>query len=107
MALRMMRPLIRVEAASRLYESPPADGSVQPLYYNAAARITTGLAPELLLAHLQRVEQWIGRRRAPMWAPRPIDIDIALYDDTVLQSDELTIPHPRLTERAFVVRPLL
>jgi 2-amino-4-hydroxy-6-hydroxymethyldihydropteridine diphosphokinase len=107
LALRMLRPLIRLEGVSRLYESPAADGSEQPLYYNAAASVVTGLAPEQLLAHLKRVEHWIGRRRAPRWSPRPIDIDTALYNDLTLETEDLTIPHPRLAERPFVVRPLL
>jgi 2-amino-4-hydroxy-6-hydroxymethyldihydropteridine diphosphokinase len=107
LALRMMGPLVRVDAVSKLYESPPADGSDQPLYYNAACRVVTGLGPDLLLAHAKRVEHMIGRRRAERWAARPIDIDIVLYDDVVLSGEALTVPHPRLTERTFVLRPLL
>jgi 2-amino-4-hydroxy-6-hydroxymethyldihydropteridine diphosphokinase len=107
MALRMLSPAVRVEAVSRLYESPPEDGSDQPSYYNAACSVVTELTPELLLAQVKRVEQAIGRRPAARWAARPIDIDIALYDDLVMESAALTIPHPRLEGRAFVVRPLL
>jgi 2-amino-4-hydroxy-6-hydroxymethyldihydropteridine diphosphokinase len=107
MALRMLAPLVRVEGVSRLYESAPADGSDQPLYYNAAARVVTGLGPDLLLAHLKHVERLIGRRPSPRWSPRPIDIDIVLFDDVVLRGEELSIPHPRLAERSFVLRPLL
>ena len=107
LALKMMAPLARVEAVSPLYESSAADGPGQPEYYNAVCRIVTGLGPDLLLAHLKRVEQMIGRRRAARWSPRPIDLDIALYDDVVLATAGLTVPHPRLTERAFVLRPLL
>ncbi len=107
MALRMLPPAVRVEAVSRLYESPPEDGSEQPSYYNAACSVVTELAPELLLAHVKRVEQAIGRRPAARWSARPIDIDIALYHDLILESEDLTIPHPRLEARAFVVRPLL
>ncbi|HXH21825.1 MAG TPA: 2-amino-4-hydroxy-6-hydroxymethyldihydropteridine diphosphokinase [Dehalococcoidia bacterium] len=107
LALRMLGPLVRVEAVSRLYQSPPADGSDQPDFYNAACRVVTGLGADLLLAHAKRVEHMIGRRPAPRWAPRPIDIDIALYGDLVLESEALTVPHPRLGERAFVLFPLL
>jgi 2-amino-4-hydroxy-6-hydroxymethyldihydropteridine diphosphokinase len=107
LALKMLAPLVRVEAVSPLYESPPADGSDQPLYYNAACRVVTGLPPDLLLTHIKRVEQMIGRRDAPRWSPRPIDIDILLFDDRVVETPALTVPHPRLTERAFVLRPLL
>ena len=106
LALRMLGPLVRVEAVSRLYQSPAADGSDQPDYYNAACRIVTGLGPDLLLAHVKRVEHMIGRRPSPRWSARPIDIDIALYNDVVLETESLTIPHPRLTERPFVLRPL-
>jgi 2-amino-4-hydroxy-6-hydroxymethyldihydropteridine diphosphokinase len=107
MALRMLAPLVRVEGVSRLYESAAEDGSSQPLYYNAAARVVTGLSPDLLLAHAKHVERLIGRRPSPRWSPRPIDIDIVLFNDVVLSGDKLSIPHPRLTERAFVLRPLL
>jgi 2-amino-4-hydroxy-6-hydroxymethyldihydropteridine diphosphokinase len=107
LAMRTMAPLVRVEAVSSLYESPPQDGSEQPLYYNAACRIVTGLSPELLLAHVKRVERLTGRRSAAHWAPRVIDIDVALYGERVIQSPALSVPHPRLTERPFVLRPLL
>lgn len=107
LALRMLAPLARVEAVSRLYESAPADGSDQPDYYDAACRIVTGLTPDLLLAHVKRVEYLLGRRPSGRWSARPIDIDILLFGDRVLETDALTIPHPRLAERAFAVRPLL
>lgn len=115
LALRMLEPLVRVEAVSSLWESPP-QGSVlslskgpadQPPYYNAACRVVTGLRPLPLLRHGQRVEHAIGRRAGERWGPRPIDIDIALYGDLVLSDADLTIPHPMLKERAFVLRPIL
>ena len=62
---------------------------------------------EDLLAYLKQIERDLGRGPAERWAPRPIDLDIVLYDDCVLKSDTLQIPHPRLPERAFVLRPLL
>ena len=107
MALRMFEPLARVEAISALYESPPQAPAPPPPYLNAACRIVSGLAPELLLRHLKRMEHLLGRRSAERWAPRPIDLDIALYDDRVIEAGGLSIPHPRLTERAFVLQPLL
>jgi 2-amino-4-hydroxy-6-hydroxymethyldihydropteridine diphosphokinase len=106
-ALRMLPPLARVDAVSPLYESPPQPPAPPPAYLNAAARLTTGLGPLLLLRHLKRIERLIGRREAPRWAPRPIDLDIALYDDQVWEDEALIVPHPRLGERAFVLRPLL
>jgi len=107
MALRMFEPLARVEAVSALYESPPQVPAPPPPYLNAACSIVTGLAPELLLRHLKRMEHLIGRRATERWAPRPIDLDIAIYNDQVIDDGDLVVPHPRLTERAFVLRPLL
>ena len=115
LALRMLEPLVRVEAVSSLYESPPQGGALslskgpagQPPYYNAACRVITGLRPLALLRHVQRVEDAIGRRAGERWGPRPVDIDIALYEDLVLSAAGLTIPHPMLKERAFVLRPVL
>ncbi len=107
LALKLLAPEVRIEAVSPLYESAPADGSGQPRYYNAAARVSTELSPKALLSRAKAIERAIGRRPAERWAPRPIDIDIALYGDLVLETPDLTIPHPRLSERAFVLRPLL
>jgi 2-amino-4-hydroxy-6-hydroxymethyldihydropteridine diphosphokinase len=107
MALRMFEPLARIEAVSALYESPPQPPSPPPPYLNAACRIVTGLSPDALLRHLKRIEHLIGRRDTQRWAPRPIDLDIALYHDQVIADGDLTVPHPRLKERAFVLRPLL
>jgi 2-amino-4-hydroxy-6-hydroxymethyldihydropteridine diphosphokinase len=106
-ALEAMAPLVHVEAVSALYESPPQPPAPPPSYYNAAARVTTELEPEALLHYLKQIEHDHGRRPSVRWAPRPIDLDIALYDNRVFESESLTIPHPRLTERNFVLRPLL
>jgi 2-amino-4-hydroxy-6-hydroxymethyldihydropteridine diphosphokinase len=113
LALRMLPPVVRVEAVSPLYESAPlalpagVATSPGPPYYNTACRVTTGLTPRALLNHVKRIEFEIGRRETTRWAPRPIDIDIALYDDTVVADADLVVPHPRLGERAFVLQPLL
>jgi 2-amino-4-hydroxy-6-hydroxymethyldihydropteridine diphosphokinase len=107
MALRMFEPLARVEAVSALYESPPQPPAPPPPYLNAACRIVTGLTPDALLRHLKNIEYLIGRRAGEHWAPRPIDLDIALFDDQVIDAGDLVIPHPRMTDRAFVLRPLL
>jgi len=106
-ALHMLPPQVEVEAVSSLYESPPQPPAPPPSYYNAAARVTTSLKPEALLRHLKRIERRLGREDRERWAPRPIDLDIALYDDLILNTDTLTIPHPRIPERAFVLQPLL
>jgi 2-amino-4-hydroxy-6-hydroxymethyldihydropteridine diphosphokinase len=106
-ALRLLPPDVVVEAVSPLYESEPQPPSPPPSYYNAAARVATALAPHDLLGYLKQIERRLGRTDTTHWAPRPIDLDIALYDDLVLDDAVLTIPHPRLHERAFVLQPLL
>ncbi len=106
MALRAMTRLARVEAVSSLYESEPV-GPEQPSFYNAVCRIETGLEPQSLLRFLKNLEHEIGRRPGgPKWGPRPIDLDIVLYEERVLETEELVIPHPLLAERAFVLIPL-
>ncbi len=107
LSLRMLEPLVRVEALSPLYESPPQQPAPPPDYLNAACRVTTGLPPDLLLRHLKRIEKAIGRHSQEHWIPRPIDLDIVIYNDAIIETSELTLPHPRLRERAFVLQPLL
>src|SRR5438128_10596504 len=107
MALRGLTRMARVEAVSSLYESDPVGLAEQPAFYNAVCLIETGLEPESLLRFLKTLEHEIGRRPgAERWGPRPIDLDILLYEDRILQGDELEVPHPRLAERAFVLVPL-
>jgi 2-amino-4-hydroxy-6-hydroxymethyldihydropteridine diphosphokinase len=96
----------RVVASSRVFETEPV-GPPQPEYLNAVVRAQTDLEPLELLSACQRVEELLGRVRAERWGPRTIDIDVLLYDDDVVDEPELTVPHPRMTERAFVVLPLL
>jgi 2-amino-4-hydroxy-6-hydroxymethyldihydropteridine diphosphokinase len=107
LALRMLEPLVRIEAVSALYESPPQPPAPPPAYLNAACRVVTGLTPLALLRYVKRIETLIGRHDTAHWAPRPIDIDLLLYEDLVLKDEALTLPHPRLQERAFVLQPLL
>lgn len=105
-ALTAMSRAVRVSAVSSLYETEPL-GPPQPMYYNAAAAIETELSPAALLAVLWTIER--GLEREPMRerdAPRPIDLDILLYGALKLDSSRLTLPHPRLAERAFVLVPL-
>lgn len=107
MALRGLTRMARLEAVSSLYETEPLGGPEQPPFYNAACRIDTGLEPRPLLRFLQTLEREIGRRPAAApWAPRPIDLDILLYEERVLVEEGLVIPHPRLAERAFMLAPL-
>jgi len=105
-ALLRLEPLVRIEAVSSLYETEPV-GPAQPKYLNAVCRGITGLAPRALLRHVQEVEREIGRRPDwTRWGPRPIDIDLLLYGDLVVDEPELRLPHPELPERAFVLVPL-
>lgn len=107
LALRALARLARLEAVSSLYETEPVGGLPQPPFYNAACRILCGLEPQQLLRFLKDIEYEIGRRPGgPPSGPRPIDLDILLYEDRVLAAQELVIPHPRLAERAFVLAPL-
>ena len=107
MALRAMTRMARVQAVSALYESEPEGGVAQPAYYNAVCRIETGLEPLPLLRFLKGLEHEIGRRpTSEPKGPRPIDLDILMFDDRVVDSDDLVIPHPRMTSRPFVLTPL-
>ena len=98
-------PQTRLQARSRLYRTAPHEAS-GPDFINAVARIDTGLsAPDLLLA-LQALEQAAGRERPYPNAPRTLDLDILLYGDARIDSPRLTVPHPRMQGRAFVLCPL-
>ena len=106
-ALRGLARMGRVDAVSALYESEAEGGPAQPPYLNAVCRLETGLEPRPLLRFLLSLERELGRRPGGQrWAPRPIDLDILLYGDRVVDEDDLTIPHPRLAERSFVLAPL-
>lgn len=98
---------VRVAASSRVWETAPVGGPPQPAYLNAVLRVETDRGPHDLLDVGRKVERALGRIRNERWGPRTIDVDILLYDDEVVNATDLTIPHPRLTERAFVVLPLL
>jgi 2-amino-4-hydroxy-6-hydroxymethyldihydropteridine diphosphokinase len=95
-------------ARSSDYETPPWGGVEQPSFVNACIAVETGLAPRPLLAVLHDIERTFGRDRAreTRWGPRTLDLDLIAYDDVVLDTPELTLPHPRLFERAFVLVPL-
>jgi 2-amino-4-hydroxy-6-hydroxymethyldihydropteridine diphosphokinase len=106
-ALARVRTFAPVDAVSHLYETEPLGLRDQPPFLNAACCVTTGLEPAALLRFLKNLETEIGRRPGgPPGGPRPIDLDILLYGERVVESDALRIPHPRLAERAFVLAPL-
>jgi len=99
---------IRLQARSSDYMTPPWGVEDQPPFVNLCIAVDTALTPQALLARAQAVERAFGRDRAgeQRWGPRTLDIDILTYDDLVLNEPELTLPHPRLFERAFVLVPL-
>ena len=96
---------LKVTARSEVWETAPVPAG-QPAYLNAAVVAETGLAPLELLALAKRIERDLGRRPSRRWGPRPADVDILFYGDLVLENETLTIPHPRIAERPFVLAPL-
>jgi 2-amino-4-hydroxy-6-hydroxymethyldihydropteridine diphosphokinase len=90
---------------SRLYRTR-AVGPAQPDYLNGAFRARTALGPHEVLAVLHAVEQRFGRERRQVWGPRTLDLDLLFHDDAILATPELTLPHPRIDERGFVLAPL-
>jgi len=100
------RNAIYVRRCSSLIETDPVGGPAQGKYLNAVARAETALAPETLLITLKNIETQLGRTEAVRNGPRIIDIDILLYNEQNIKIDRLTIPHPRMLQRAFVMDPL-
>ena len=105
-ALRLLAPDVTIVRVSSVYDTAPMLVTEQPRFHNIAIAGTTRLAPRDLLRAAKRIEADLGRRPGPRYGPRPIDIDIELYDDSVLDTPELTIPHARMAERGFVLAPL-
>ncbi len=100
-------PSGRVTGLSPFYETSPVGVSDQPSFYNAALRLSTAMSPHELLARLQQIESAVFRRtRTVRWGPRSIDLDLLLYGNEVIDDEALTVPHPRMAERRFVLQPL-
>jgi 2-amino-4-hydroxy-6-hydroxymethyldihydropteridine diphosphokinase len=100
-------PDCKVTGLSSFYETSPVGNSDQPMFYNAVLRLHTALPPHELLERLLRIETAIfGRIRASRWEQRRIDLDLLLYGETAIHDDRLTVPHPRMTGRRFVLQPL-
>lgn len=99
-------PDTRAVAASAVYRSAPLDYLEQPEFLNAVMELETQLTPEALLDGLQAIEKGHGRERPFAGAPRTLDLDLLLYGDATLATPRLTLPHPRMHERAFVLMPL-
>lgn len=97
---------IKVTKQSSIYETAPIGYTDQPNFLNLCLEIETELSPQQLLKHCLDIEQQLHRVREIRWGPRTLDIDILLYSDNIIETDNLSIPHPRMQERAFVLIPL-
>ncbi len=106
-AIASLPPQMEVKAKSQVYETPPWGYEDQPRFYNQVLKAQTYLQPELLLKHIKRLEIALGRKATFRNGPRLIDIDILFYDELVLNTSSLTLPHPHLHERGFVLLPLM
>lgn len=106
-AAASLPPQMDVKARSHIYETPPWGYEDQAKFLNQALKVQTYLEPEPLLKHIKRLEIALGRKASFQNGPRLIDIDILFYDEIILNTPALTIPHPRLHERGFVLLPLM
>ena len=97
---------ISLTSHSSWYRTKPVGGPPQPDYVNACALLNVELEPDALLETLLEIEQQFGRERKERWGARTLDLDLLLYDDLILDTPNLQIPHPRMIERAFVLVPL-
>lgn len=105
-ALKLLSDKISNIQSAPMYISKAVGYTDQPDFYNTAAYGETNLSPAELLKFVKIVEESVGRVKRFRWGPREIDVDIIFYDDTILETETLTIPHPRFNERDFVLRPL-
>jgi len=105
-AIQSLPPDVNVLAESHIYETPPWGYEDQPAFLNMVVKGETDLEPEALLTYLKQLEVELGREQNFRWGPRLIDLDILFYDDLVIDTPPLVIPHPRLHERGFVLVPL-
>jgi 2-amino-4-hydroxy-6-hydroxymethyldihydropteridine diphosphokinase len=99
-------PALQVVRVSSVYESSPVGVAAQPDFLNLVVQVATTHAPQELLAECLRIETDLGRERRERWGPRTIDIDLLLYGDVRIDDESLTVPHPRMRERSFVLTPL-
>jgi 2-amino-4-hydroxy-6-hydroxymethyldihydropteridine diphosphokinase len=105
-AISNLPPLVSIIIQSPVYKTAPWGYSDQPDFLNQCLKANTTLEPQDLLTYLKEIEVKMGRRETFRFGPRLIDIDILFYDDLILESSTLTIPHPRIGERAFIIIPL-
>jgi 2-amino-4-hydroxy-6-hydroxymethyldihydropteridine diphosphokinase len=106
-AVVSLSPQMEVKAKSHIYETPPWGYEDQPKFYNQVIKADTYLQPEPLLRHLKRLEVALGRQPNFRNGPRLIDLDLLFYNQLVLETPVLTVPHPHLHERGFVLLPLM
>ncbi len=97
---------IEIKVRSSFYDTTPVSEIEQARYLNIVCRVATDLDPDRLLGLIKGIETTMGRLRGPVNSPRPIDIDILFFNDEVINRTDLVVPHPRLTERVFVLLPL-
>ena len=98
----------KVIKVSKIIETKPVGGlRNQGTFLNAALKIKTNLSPSLLLKKLKKIEKELGRKKSVRWGPRTIDLDILFYGDKIINRKDLNIPHPKVFERDFVIKPLL
>ncbi len=93
-------------ACSSFYKSPPLGPQDQPDFINCVAKLETGLSAHMLLSALQEIEDQHGRKRERLWGPRTLDLDILLFGERVINDEDLTVPHPQMRNRGFVLVPL-
>ena len=105
-AVELLARRVRVEQVSSVYETAPVGYKDQPWFLNAVCRVSASLSPEQVLALAREIEAALGRVRSFPNAPRTIDVDVLFYGNEVVNTPQLTVPHPRLAERAFVLVPL-
>jgi 2-amino-4-hydroxy-6-hydroxymethyldihydropteridine diphosphokinase len=105
-AVEQLTQRLRLGEVSSIYDTEPVGNTNQPRFLNLVCQVFTRLAPKDLLTLIKGIEIKLGRVPGKTNAPRPIDIDILLYNDQVVDTPELVIPHPRMTDRAFVLVPL-
>jgi len=106
-AVTSLPPQMEVKAKSRVYETPPWGYADQPMFLNQVIKANTYLEFEPLLKHIKRLEIALGRKPSFKNGPRLIDLDILFYDDLVMETASLVIPHPYVHERGFVLMPLM
>lgn len=105
-AIAMLAPAVTVTTQSPIYDTDPKYVTDQPRFLNMVLVAETDLEPQALLTFLKDIETGLGRIPGERFGPRPINLDIVFFGDEIIDLPDLTIPHPRLSERAFVLRPL-